>query len=404
MTAPIEAVPTDAITVFETGIIPASLTNDELVGVAVGAFTRIQQAMPYILELRKRFKKAPRNKADIAGCDTWEQFCETHLHRTASAIRKALQLESDNSSPYPKFEYLEKFITDEEGLELIQQLENSTGWVQKETGSCTIPPSHSTIHWGPRQAYLDCVPTEYRAKSAGDIPEFLIPLKTRLEEKYACVFNSAQVNKHFDHDAVVHAHTDSNAGHICMVSIGAERDFVLKSFAHGRSEFARLRQGSGSLLTFFPKEQHKHTHEMPKSKEPCGVRYSIIFRHIQPVLTVAGNLTKKVVGSWEEKKAINKQRDAEYRAAQNGEPMPQQQEQTEPAEQVPTVSDFTAVLTEMFTKLSALNALTKEIKTGELDTPTRDQVHTLIASLRKISKDTAERADRLEAAVAQVSA
>jgi hypothetical protein len=84
------------VTIPETGIIPASqppesLTISELVEIAVGTFQRIQDSMPYIIELRKRFKSAPRGKADIGGCDTWEQFCEKHLHRTASAIRKALQ-------------------------------------------------------------------------------------------------------------------------------------------------------------------------------------------------------------------------------------------------------------------------------------------------------------------------
>jgi hypothetical protein len=76
----------------EAGIIPASnLTTDELVGIAIGAFARIQDSMPYVIELRKRFQAAPRGKANISGCDTWEEFCTKHLHRTASAIRKALQ-------------------------------------------------------------------------------------------------------------------------------------------------------------------------------------------------------------------------------------------------------------------------------------------------------------------------
>lgn len=85
-----------AILHIEPGKIPASqapesLTTGQLVEIAAGTFQRIQDSMPYIIELRKRFKAAPRGKADIAGCDTWEEFCEKHLHRTASAIRKAVQ-------------------------------------------------------------------------------------------------------------------------------------------------------------------------------------------------------------------------------------------------------------------------------------------------------------------------
>jgi hypothetical protein len=83
---------------IEAGIFPASskpegLTTEQLVEIAVGTFQRIQDSMPYIIELRKRFKQAPRGKANIAGCDTWEQFCKEYLHRTASTLRKALQAE-----------------------------------------------------------------------------------------------------------------------------------------------------------------------------------------------------------------------------------------------------------------------------------------------------------------------
>jgi hypothetical protein len=81
---------------IEAGIFPGSpakLSTEELVEIAVGTFQRVQDSIPYIIELRKRFRAAPRGNAQIGGCDTWEQFCEKHLHRTASAIRKALQAE-----------------------------------------------------------------------------------------------------------------------------------------------------------------------------------------------------------------------------------------------------------------------------------------------------------------------
>jgi alkylated DNA repair dioxygenase AlkB len=244
---------------------------------------------------------------------------ETYL-KVAAALAKKPEKPKENNpvdpKADPKFEYIPDYVTSDEGSAIIADLENSEGWVDKETGSCTVPPSHATIHFGPRQAYLDCVPKEYRATSAGEIPDFLLPLKARLEAQYGCIFNSAQINKHFSEKSVVHPHTDSNAGHICMLSLGAEREFILKSFAKGRSAFARPVLADRSLLTFFPKEQHKMTHEMPKSEARCGARYSIIFRHIQHVLTVPGNLTKKVRGTSAEKKAIRDQREAEYAAAQ----------------------------------------------------------------------------------------
>jgi hypothetical protein len=107
-----ETLESTAIVPVETGIIPASptasptaspaavdLPTEELVRIAVGTFQRLQDSMPYIIELRKRFKAAPRGNANIAGCDTWEKFCRTHLHRTASALRKALQAEQTPRIP-----------------------------------------------------------------------------------------------------------------------------------------------------------------------------------------------------------------------------------------------------------------------------------------------------------------
>lgn len=68
-----------------------SLTDDELVTIAVGAFTKLRDSYPYLVELRQRFKNAPRGNADIGGCATWEQFCEKHLNRHPSTVRQILE-------------------------------------------------------------------------------------------------------------------------------------------------------------------------------------------------------------------------------------------------------------------------------------------------------------------------
>ena len=88
----------------EPGIIPGSpetLSNDELVSIATGAFNRIKDAIPYIVELRRRFQTAPRGSANIADCQTWSEFCERHLYRTASAVRKAVAVAVNPPLPRP---------------------------------------------------------------------------------------------------------------------------------------------------------------------------------------------------------------------------------------------------------------------------------------------------------------
>lgn len=214
--------------------------------------------------------------------------------------------------PPPRFEYVEDFLSSAEATELFNRLKELPGY-KFETGSCDLEPTHSTVQFGPRQAYLDCVPKVYRVQSSGDIPDFLAVLKDRLEQIYDCTFNSVQINQHYDHNSTVHAHHDSNPGHICMISVGAERDFCLHYQRPWHKEFARIKLANGSLLTLFPEEQWKMKHRMPRSETPCGIRFSIILRYIPVVLT---QTMPKNVLSAKERKTLAAERDAEYEAAQ----------------------------------------------------------------------------------------
>ena len=221
----------------------------------------------------------------------------------------------------PKFEYIPDFILSNEAADLFVRLERVDGF-HLETGSCDLKPSHATVQWGPRQSYLDCIPKAYRAKSSGDIPEWLTPLKLRVEAKYNCYCDSIQVNKHFNENAIVHSHSDSPPGHICMGSLGAERNFRLALRFGSHRTLANIPLANGSLLTFFPNDQRRMSHAMPRSKTPCGARYSLIFRYITEALTREGAI--KTAAAFRslskqekmERKERNRQRDAEYNAVQ----------------------------------------------------------------------------------------
>ena len=217
--------------------------------------------------------------------------------------------------PDPRYESIPDFLTAETSWDLVARFERVDNFIL-ETGQCDGAPSHATVQWGPRQSYVPCVPKPYRVKSSGDIPDFLMPLKQRLEKKYNCYFDSIQVNKHFNHNSLVRGHTDSPPGHICMVSVGAERDFKL-SHIGSYKPIATIHLYNGSLLSFFPKEQWRMHHAMPRSKTPCGARYGIIFRYITDALTRDGAIGK--TRTPEEKAARKRtvaEKNAEYEAAQ----------------------------------------------------------------------------------------
>jgi len=223
--------------------------------------------------------------------------------------------------PDPKFEYIRDFVLSDEAADLFARLEQVDGF-HLETGSCDLKPSHATVQWGPRQSYLDCVPKAYRAKSSGDVPEWLMPLKRRLEIEYNCYFDSIQVNKHFNENAIVDSHSDSPPGHICMVSLGAERNFRMALRGPSYRTLANIPLANGSLLTFFPNDQWRHTHAMPRSKTPCGARYALVFRYITDALVREGAIKTTVAfrlldkqGKMERKQR-NIERNAEYNAVQ----------------------------------------------------------------------------------------
>src|SRR6266576_1052586 len=75
---------------------------------------------------------------------------------------------------------------------------------------------------------------------------------------------------------------------------------------------------------------------------------------------------------------------------------------TFPEPKLKSFDDHIAAITELFLKFSELNGLAKSVQRESLSLQEREQVKTLIQTLRKISKDAGERADALEAALGEV--
>lgn len=161
--------------------------------------------------------------------------------------------------------------------------------LKPETGRCGEAPTHDSIQWGPRQAYIACVAPGVRIQSSGPIPARLSKLHTEIEERYQSHFNSIQVNRHWNENSNVGAHSDLMHGHIVMLSLGAERRFVLRYKHDHKAKNPKWKAGdiffdrvlpNGSLLTIYKQHQFDLTHEMPKAEGPCGPRVAVIWRYI----------------------------------------------------------------------------------------------------------------------------
>jgi hypothetical protein len=215
----------------------------------------------------------------------------------------------------PWIDFVPNFLSESEQQSLISTIQ--TLKCVPEIGQCkTAIPSHDTIHFGPRQAYLVCVPQEFRARSAGPILEPFLPLTARIEDRYQAAFNSLQINRHYNQNSSTLPHSDSIHGHIVMLSLGYPRRFVLTyKFADKAKTLRRWRAGdtlfdrelpSGSLLTLYKNHQFDLNHQMPKADHLCDMRISIIWRYIAEPLT--RNLGKQALmdGCWEYKDAQQK--------------------------------------------------------------------------------------------------
>jgi hypothetical protein len=214
--------------------------------------------------------------------------------------------------PVPRFELVPSYLDADAAKTFFGQLNDLRGY-KFETGSCKEEACHLTVQYGPRQMYNSCVPQEYRVKSSGDTPGFLSAIQLGLEEKYDCTFNSCQINMHPDEESHVFPHKDSNPGFICQLSVGAYREFTLTYAMPFFFPFATVPLASGSLLTFFPKDQFRMYHGMKTSEDACGMKFSVIFRYIPEVMTRTFIKNAKTAA---EKKEVRRQRDEEYEAAQ----------------------------------------------------------------------------------------
>jgi len=68
----------------------------------------------------------------------------------------------------PWIDYKADFLTPERAKVIFDWI--STQDLKAETGRCGEAPTHDSIQWGPRQAYIACVAPGVRIQSSGPIP------------------------------------------------------------------------------------------------------------------------------------------------------------------------------------------------------------------------------------------
>ena len=137
-------------------------------------------------------------------------------------------------------------------------------------------------------AWYGNLPFEYTysnvKKQATDWNETLLELKTLVEDKTGCSFNSCLLNLYHSGEEGMAWHSDDEPellenGAIASVSFGSERTFEFKH-KKDQSKVKVLLEHGSVLLMKFPTQKH-WLHQLPKTKKSSTPRINLTFRTIK---------------------------------------------------------------------------------------------------------------------------
>ena len=121
-------------------------------------------------------------------------------------------------------------------------------------------------------------------------PPFIRDMRDRIEQEHELSFNSVLVNVYRDGQDGVGWHSDDEQElgdeiDIASVSLGAERDFLMRRRRHPspgsrRGRPISIRLGHGSLLVMRHPTQRHWEHRLPPRSAVAARRYNLTFRSI----------------------------------------------------------------------------------------------------------------------------
>ena len=175
--------------------------------------------------------------------------------------------------------YHAHFLTRQEADALFATLKEQTPWNQEVAGFGRPFPRLTAYHADAGVAY------RYSGveHQAAPWPDYLIPIRRRVEETAQAPFNSLLLNFYRDGSDSIGYHSDAEPELglnpiVPSISLGATRRFILR---HNRTRERLIFELShGSLLLMAGTTQHNWQHTVPKTKAVVGERINLTFRNI----------------------------------------------------------------------------------------------------------------------------
>ena len=184
-------------------------------------------------------------------------------------------------------DYYPKLFTQSESQTWFSTILANVQWKEEEA---TIFGKKITV---PRKmAYFGNFSYYYSgsSKEGEGWPEWIVPLKSAVEEFTGTTFNYALMNFYKDGKSYIGYHADDEkdlveGSIIASVSFGAERDFLFKrryakTFSGRQEPVTKISLASGSLLTMGGTTQSEYKHALPKRAKCTSPRINITFRNV----------------------------------------------------------------------------------------------------------------------------
>ena len=180
--------------------------------------------------------------------------------------------------------YINDFLDNKESERLLFELKHKTQWHQprvKLFGRIYHSPRMTAWYGDPEAVYtfsgLKNIPIPWTPA----LSSLRAMLQTRLNEP----FNSVLLNWYRDGNDSMGWHSDNEKELgvmpiIASISLGGERDFVLKHKKQNVTDTEKIKLANGSLLVMSGTTQQYWKHCLPKTRKPVTERINLTFRKI----------------------------------------------------------------------------------------------------------------------------
>ena len=195
--------------------------------------------------------------------------------------KRARMIIEDEGASAP---YIDEFFSKDEADAYLQKLMGETPWVGETVKifGRERPARRRTCFYGDTGVTYGYTGLK---KAAAPWTATMLKIKEAVEAHEKTTFNYALLNLYVDGRDMIGWHADDETdlvpgGVIASISLGAERDFMIKKMDNAAHMLVKIALAHGSLLTMKGDMQRRYKHSVPERKKCAKARINITFRQV----------------------------------------------------------------------------------------------------------------------------